>query len=161
MVSSDIDRHEDSWQQAVIYYADCLLDLKWLHDVLPHSRRQWWHEQCKEIHDNMMMLDVQWGQAFRAEAEILCNTKHNEWEQELRRSMETDVVEDQAQYHARFRPTPVRFTIQLKRSQSEPTIPRGMSGSSAQQYFGFKGNVWNSVWSSCRSYPARMFTNLS
>ena len=135
MVSSDIDRHEDSWQQAVIYYADCLLDLKWLHDVLPHSRRQWWYEECKEIHDDMMMLDRQWGHAFRAEAEILCNTKHNAWKQEFRRSMETDVVEDQAQYHARFRPTPVRFTIRLKRSQSEPTIPPGMSGSSAHQYF--------------------------
>ena len=135
MVSSDIDRNEDSWQQAVIYYADCLLDLKWLHDVLPHSRRQWWYEECKEIHDDMMMLDRQWGHAFRAEAEILCNTKHNAWKQEFRRSMETDVVEDQAQYHARVRPTPVRFTIQLKRSQSEPTIPPGMSGSSAHQYF--------------------------
>ena len=136
MVSSDIDRNEDSWQQAVIYYADILLDLKGLQDVLPSSRRQWWHEECKEIHDDMMMLDRQWGHAFRAEAEILCNTKHNAWKQEFRRSMETDVVEDQAQYHARFRPTPVRFTIQLKRSQSEPTIPPGMSGSSPHQYFG-------------------------
>ena len=136
MVSSDIDRHEDSWKQAVIYYADCLLDLKWLHDVSPHSRRQWWHQECREIHDDMMMLDCQWGQAFCAEAEILCNTKHNEWKHELRLSMETYVVEDQAQYHARFRSTPVRFTIRLKRSQSEPTIPPGMSGSSAHQYFG-------------------------
>ena len=133
--------------EAIMEYVECIMDKKHAEarrtstlvrfmgeadhdsDTYMHKMEQVRTEGANdviEIETYMDMLIHKFGPDLRTEAW----NEHNTWTKNS-----TDVLQDQARWHARHGVVPKQFTSQLKRSQSEPNIPFNNCGSSAHIYF--------------------------
>ena len=134
-------------EEAIMDYAECIADKLEAEATVTLQARRYnnksdddWntymdtmheHEKAKaqrvlELDTYMAMLVNKFGQ----DLPTLGWNEHNKWTKDR-----TEVLQDQARWHARHGVVPKQFASQLKRSQSEPNIPFNNCGSSAYIYF--------------------------
>ena len=126
------DENSAEWQDGFHYAVGCYIEEHELYRTWPQEQR--WQNTMEEIQQELRELQQQWGQSFLARARNEANTQINEEQAAVWKSMCTEDEQRQARFQAKHGQAEPRFKCSSKRSQSEPPITLGNSGSCTNRY---------------------------